>query len=309
MDNKSYYGVTRTDEYIAHYGIKGMKWGVRKARESGNTKALGRQFKKAQKKLAKLEKRAANGSKYAKRAAALGAGAAAAGGLAALGTGGVSKVLSRGGNIASAGLGKASKGLNKASTAGLAAFNKYANMKIQSGNLSGNAKKVARWQAAQLAASKASVAGRNAAKGMAKAGVAVNKAGASSAIAVDKWGNKKNVIARNLESAGNYNVGLGGSKALRNTVKGAAKRTRGYNQLNMANKVGFTNNQLARAGAAAIGAGLAGAAGYNAYRAATTKRAAKKAAQFRSEMNKAFAGTQYANGGARQGKKRRSRRS
>lgn len=71
---------------------------------------------------------------------------------------------------------------------------------------------------------------------------------------------------------------------------------------------GVTNNTIARVGAGAVAAGLAGAAGYNAYRAATTKRAAKKAAQFRSEMNKAFKGTKYANGGGnRQGGKRRRR--
>ena len=51
--------------------------------------------------------------------------------------------------------------------------------------------------------------------------------------------------------------------------------------------------------------GLAGAAGYNAYRAATTKKAAKKAAQFRSEMNKTFAGTKYANAPRTPQKKRR----
>ena len=27
---KCYYGVTRSPEYLAHYGVKGMKWGVRK---------------------------------------------------------------------------------------------------------------------------------------------------------------------------------------------------------------------------------------------------------------------------------------
>ena len=28
---KHYYGVTRSDEYLAHYGIKGMKWGDQKS--------------------------------------------------------------------------------------------------------------------------------------------------------------------------------------------------------------------------------------------------------------------------------------
>lgn len=54
----SYYGVTRTDEYLAHYGIKGMKWGVHKAIEKGDSKALKRHYEKAQKKLHKLYDRA-----------------------------------------------------------------------------------------------------------------------------------------------------------------------------------------------------------------------------------------------------------
>ena len=71
--NDYMYAIERNDEYLAHFGIKGMRWGVRKARETGNSRRLGRMYRKASKKLAKLEKRAASGKKYARRAAALGA--------------------------------------------------------------------------------------------------------------------------------------------------------------------------------------------------------------------------------------------
>ena len=79
-----YYGVTRTPEYLMHYGVKGMRWGVRKAKESGSDKKLWRQYEKAHKKLSKLSAKADIGRqkseqlKYAK---------AAAGGLAAAGIG------------------------------------------------------------------------------------------------------------------------------------------------------------------------------------------------------------------------------
>lgn len=53
-----YYGVERTPEYLMHYGIRGMKWGVRKAIERGNSKALARHYRKAQNKLAKLNDKA-----------------------------------------------------------------------------------------------------------------------------------------------------------------------------------------------------------------------------------------------------------
>ena len=33
-----YYGVQRSEEYLAHYGIKGMKWGVRKEIPPSNKK-------------------------------------------------------------------------------------------------------------------------------------------------------------------------------------------------------------------------------------------------------------------------------
>lgn len=55
-----YYGApsTPTSDYLAHYGIKGMKWGVRKAIDSSNQRALDRHYAKAQKKLKKLSDRA-----------------------------------------------------------------------------------------------------------------------------------------------------------------------------------------------------------------------------------------------------------
>lgn len=53
-----YYGVTRTSEYLAHYGVKGMRWGVRRAREKNDPKALERQYRKALKKAKKLNTKA-----------------------------------------------------------------------------------------------------------------------------------------------------------------------------------------------------------------------------------------------------------
>lgn len=71
-DMSEYYAVQRSDEYLAHYGVKGMKWGVRKAVEKGNTKRLARHYKRAAKKLARLNakadvnKQSVNASKYNK---------------------------------------------------------------------------------------------------------------------------------------------------------------------------------------------------------------------------------------------------
>lgn len=43
----TYYGVERSSEYFQHDGVKGMRWGVRKA--------LDRHYKRAKAKLAKLK--------------------------------------------------------------------------------------------------------------------------------------------------------------------------------------------------------------------------------------------------------------
>ena len=72
-----YYGVQRSDEYLAHYGVRGMRWGVRRAlSKKGNKKerALHKQYNKAHDYLVKLNKKANIGEqkvqqrKYAKRA-------------------------------------------------------------------------------------------------------------------------------------------------------------------------------------------------------------------------------------------------
>lgn len=266
--NDYMYAIERNDEYLAHYGIRGMKWGVRKAIASGNSKRLGRQYAKAQKKLAKLEKQANNGAKYARRASRLGAGAALAGGLAVAGTSGVAK---------------ASQGLGK----GLHAIG---NLAGAYGRTPGKMNPIKR-------------ASTSAAVGIHRAANALNKAGSASG-AINTWGNS-NSIGQALK--------VGGRK-LQNAVPGniTAKLTGGKGIVGTTDKLGkVSNNTFARIGAGAIGAGLAAGAMYNQHRAKTTDKAAKKAAAFRSEMNKAFKGTKYANGGNsgnRQGGKKRRRR-
>ena len=61
-----YYGVQRSEEYLAHYGILGMKWGVRKARQQGNSVPKSFGYRRAERKLAKLEAKANRNTLLAK---------------------------------------------------------------------------------------------------------------------------------------------------------------------------------------------------------------------------------------------------
>lgn len=271
MDNE-YYGVASTpmEDYLAHYGIRGMKWGVRKALKSGNDRALSRQYAKAEKKLAKLEKQAANSKKYAKRAVKMGLAAGAAGGLAAAGTEGVAT-----------GIRKLVRPVSRA-TKDIG----YAMAKMPGKN-------------------KVSQAIRRTGATMYTSNGKVGGALTKSATAVDQWGKSTSIAnkASGLygKAAGKYaSYATGGNayaqKMASDMARGKAKAITG----------GVSNNTIARIGAGAIGAGLAAGAARNAYKAATAK---KKAEKFRSEMNKAFAGTKYANGRpASTSKKRRGSR-
>lgn len=288
MYNNDYmYAVERNGEYLAHYGIRGMKWGVRRAIAKGNTKHLDRQWQKAQKKLAKLEKQAGKSKKYAKRAVGLAAGAAAAGGLAALGTSGVNKVLNRGGAALSKGGAAVGKGLNKAGYA----IGKFGNS-IGAGKVTGKINR-----GLNLAGAAITKGSKAANAGMYKAGFAVGKWGNSNTVgkAMAKGVHNAN---RSVTSAANKVLGQNARAFNAAAGQNASKAIRGLN--------GVSNNTIARIGAGAVSAGLAAGAARNAYKAATVK---KKAEKFRSAMNESFKGTKYANGGQpRQGNKKRRRK-
>lgn len=249
MSNE-YYGVptTPTEDFIAHYGIRGMKWGVRRAKMTGNMKKLTRAHERAAKKLAKLDKQAAKSSAYAKRAVGLGVGAAAMGGLAAAGTGGVASGMRKLIRPAS----KATKSVG------------YALTKVPGRN-------------------KVSQALHRTGAAMYTSNNKVGEALTRSATAVDRWGRSNSMANKATDAT---------LKALRGSgLQGSKAATRMVTNGTVKNMRGISNNTIARIGAGAVGAGLGIASARNAYKAATAK---KKAAKFRAEMGKAFAGTKYA---------------
>ena len=253
-----YYGITRSSEYLAHYGVKGMKWGVRKAIERGSDRALARQYRKAQRKLNKLKKLGINKEKYKKRAIAYGLGAAKLGGLAAAGTSGVANGV--GFVMKRSALGKAALSGRLKELSGSGIFNN-----------TNQGKALAKYSD----------------KLMQKAKDTAKRRGQLTS-AIKNYGESDSIAKRLVPvEPGRYMTTTSGGK---NVVNWSPD----LNQNHIARKI--TNEQYLR-GAAALGAaGLGVAAARNAYRAKTADKNILRAAQFQAEMNRAFAGTKYANG-------------
>lgn len=80
----SYYGTIYDDNHLAHHGIKGMKWGIRKSKDSYRTLGVGKRLRSTASNLKSFAK-----SKRGKRIIAAGVGTAAGIGAAAGITGGI----------------------------------------------------------------------------------------------------------------------------------------------------------------------------------------------------------------------------
>ena len=253
--NQEYYGTpAASQDFLAHYGVKGMKWGVRRALQRGDINAVRKHYIKAAKKLAKLEKiGSTNSKKYAVKAAAYGTGAALAGGLAIAGTGGVAKGVKA--------LGRLKENQYVKRIAPLLQQKGLTEKQIKALNSE------VRKNASNILAKHHDISGK-----------------------IDNWG-KQNAIVReeiyqkakaeaikNAQAAFDKNPTLQNSQALL-----AAKQDRFH--------IGdVSNNTLARIGAGTLAAGLGVAAARNTYRAKNGAKYRAKAARFREAMNDTFDG-------------------
>ena len=274
MYNDYMYAIDRSDEYLEHYGIKGMKWGVRKAILSGNSKRLDRQYRKASKKLAKLKARANNGEKYARRASALRLATGVAGGLALAGTG------------------RVGRGIEAIGTLARSTRNKHLRT------------------AGQVVAGAGDALNRFGASNSIAKGIANSKAAKDITEKVTRSQIAKLEAAANRGFAGMAPSARASKNAIRHVTEDQARKIYETNQNKLKNiqktANGISNNAIIRAGLGAAALGTGAAAAYNQYRATHTSNAAKKAAKFESEMNKAFAGTKY---GKSSGSRKRRHRS
>lgn len=103
----NYYAVDRNSEYLAHYGVRGMKWGVRRALARGDRAALSRHYRKAALKLGKLSVQANRGMMQKRYSAAknnMATGAISSAGLSAIGTMAVNPRLDAANKLKIAGL-------------------------------------------------------------------------------------------------------------------------------------------------------------------------------------------------------------